>query len=123
MMAISSSVYQEMDSNTSRFMRQTLVWIAIYFGIAFIVSRFVPFPYSLVIIIAAVLGLSFYRRRRMMRNTGQQGTGSFFGGFGGGTFGSKGGGMNYYCINCGMKHSQSECPKCGSRMKRAGFED
>lgn len=82
-----------------------LLWIGIYFGIAFVVSRFVAFPYSLVIIIAAIISLSRFRRRQMMKRTGQQGTGSFFGGFGrGATFGSKGG-LNYYCIGCGTKHN------------------
>lgn len=71
----------------------------------FVFSRFVAFPYSLVIIIAAIISLSRFRRRQMMKRTGQQGTGSFFGGFGrGATFGSKGG-LNYYCIGCGTKHN------------------
>jgi rubrerythrin len=25
--------------------------------------------------------------------------------------------VNYYCMNCGIKHDQAKCPKCGSRIK------
>jgi len=116
-------ISQALNDNTKRFMVNQLLWIGIYFGIAFVVSRFVAFPYSLVIIIAAIIPLSLFRRRQMMKRTGQQGTGSFFGGFGSGrgVFGSKGG-LNYYCIGCGTKHNQVQCPRCGSRMKRAGFD-
>ena len=28
--------------------------------------------------------------------------------------------LNYYCMNCGTRHIQSACPKCGSKMKRVG---
>jgi Zn finger protein HypA/HybF involved in hydrogenase expression len=28
--------------------------------------------------------------------------------------------VNYYCMNCGTKHNDRECPKCGSKMKRIG---
>ncbi|HZA08124.1 MAG TPA: hypothetical protein VE619_10505 [Nitrososphaeraceae archaeon] len=29
--------------------------------------------------------------------------------------------LNYYCISCGTKHRKNSCPKCGSKMKRAGL--
>ncbi len=28
--------------------------------------------------------------------------------------------VNYYCMNCGAKHNQVSCPRCGSKMKRVG---
>jgi DNA-directed RNA polymerase subunit RPC12/RpoP len=28
--------------------------------------------------------------------------------------------LNYYCMNCGLKHNRAACPKCGSKMKRVG---
>ena len=51
---------QELDGNTKRFMMQTLMWIGIYFGISLVVSFFVPFPYSLMVIFAISIGLAFY---------------------------------------------------------------
>jgi hypothetical protein len=107
-----------MDSNTKSFMRETLVWMGIYFGIAFIVSRFLAFPYSLIVIVAAIIALGIYRRRRQLRKAGQafSHSSSYFGNI----FGSQRG-VNYYCINCGTKHNQVSCPNCGSKLKKAGF--
>lgn len=110
-----------MNDGIKRFVRNQLLWMGIYFGIAIVVSRFIAFPISLVVIIAIIIPLSFYRRRRMMKKMGLQGNTSFFGGFGGGMFGSKGG-MSYYCISCGTKHNQAECPNCGSKMRKAAFD-
>lgn len=28
--------------------------------------------------------------------------------------------VKYYCMNCGTKHKEVACPKCGSKMKRVG---
>jgi Sec-independent protein secretion pathway component TatC len=107
-----------MDSNTKRFLLETLMWISIYFGIAFVVSIFLPFPYSLIAIVIAVLGLGLYRRRRQLRKTGHTTSGgsSYFGNI----FGSERA-INYYCINCGTKHNEVSCPNCGSKLKKAGF--
>jgi len=95
--------------------------MGVYFSIAIVVTIFIDFLLSLVIIIAIIIPISLFRRRHMMKKLGQGGRGSFFGGFGGGMLGSRGG-MNYYCISCGTKHNGAQCPKCGSRMKKAGFD-
>jgi rubrerythrin len=50
-----------------------------------------------------------------MKQVGQQGSSSFFGN----PFAGKG--VEFYCINCGTKHNKVSCPKCGSKMKKAGF--
>jgi hypothetical protein len=107
-----------MDSNTKSFVIETLIWMGIYFGIAFVVSRFLPFPYSLIVIVAAVIALGIYRRRRQLRKAGQASSqsSSYFGNI----FGSQRS-VNYYCINCGTKHDQVSCPNCGSKLKKAGF--
>ncbi|MDQ3835844.1 MAG: hypothetical protein M3270_02765 [Thermoproteota archaeon] len=107
-----------MDSNTKRFIIETLMWIGIYFGLAFIFSRILPFPYSLIAIVSAVIGLGYYRRRRYLRTNYQASTSntSHFGDI----FGSKSG-ISYYCMNCGAKHNLMSCPHCGSKLKKAGF--
>jgi Sec-independent protein secretion pathway component TatC len=107
-----------MDSNTKRFIMETLMWISIYFGIAFVVSIFLPFPYSLIAIVIAILGLGLYRRRRQLRKAGHTTSGgsSYLGNI----FGSERA-INYYCINCGTKHNEVSCPNCGSKLKKAGF--
>ena len=107
-----------MDKNTKRFIIETVMWIGIYFGIAFLVSRLFTFPYSLIVIVLAVIGLGVYRRRRHFRKTGQAASSgsSYFGNI----FGPQKN-INYYCMNCGTKHDQISCPNCGSKLKKAGF--
>jgi predicted RNA-binding Zn-ribbon protein involved in translation (DUF1610 family) len=89
-------------------------WLGIYFAIAVTISILVPFPYSLLILIGVIMGLAYYRRKKLMQKMGAT-SGSFFGG----VFGQKG--VDYYCLNCGTKHNQLACPNCGSKMKKAGF--
>ena len=91
--------------------------MGIYFGIAAAITFLLPlpFPYSFLVLLAIIAPLSLYRRRRYMKKMGS-GEGSFFGGSSNGSRG-----ISYYCINCGTKHSQTACPNCGSKMKKAGF--
>jgi len=89
------------------------VYLAIGLGISFIL----PFPFSLIAIIGALLFLSYYRRKRQFGTIGISGSSSIFGGSGYRTGNTP---LNYYCINCGTRHNQSACPKCGSKMKRIG---
>jgi hypothetical protein len=106
---------RELDGDTKRFLSSQLFWIGIYFGIALAATMLLEFPLSLLVVLGAVIPLALYRRRRYLKMTGQGG--SFFGG-GGGISGS---GVSYYCINCGTKHNQASCPRCGSKLKKAGF--
>ena len=103
-----------MNPDTRRFLFETLKWLGIYFAIAAVISILVDFPYSLIILIAVIMGLAYYRRRRYMQKIGAS-SGSAFGGM----FGQKG--VEYYCLGCGTKHNHFACPKCGSKMKKAGF--
>ena len=103
-----------MNPDTRRFLFETLKWLGIYFAIAAVISILVDFPYSLIILIAVIMGLAYSRRRRYMQKIGAS-SGSAFGGM----FGQKG--VEYYCLGCGTKHNHIACPKCGSKMKKAGF--
>ena len=29
--------------------------------------------------------------------------------------------ISYYCMSCWTKHNEENCPRCGSRMKKASF--
>lgn len=57
-------------------------------------------------------------RRRQSWGIGLFGSFSRFGGSGGQN--SSNNSLNYYCMNCGTRHNQSACPKCGSKMKGVG---
>jgi len=100
-------------SNNKDFLSQQLLWIAISLGISLAISLFVPFPFSLPIIIAVFILLSFYMRKRALKKMGLSGS-SMFGGYGSGSS------LSYYCMSCGTKHNQAACPRCGSKMKRVG---
>jgi hypothetical protein len=106
------------DNSKKRFVIETAMWIGIYFAIAFVISRLLPFPYSLIAVFIAVMGLGIYRRRRYFGQRGQAGSSgsSYFGSM----FESQKN-VNYYCMNCGTKHNQAACPNCGSKLKKAGF--
>ena len=94
--------------------------MGISFGISITISMLVPFPISLVAIIAVLILLNYYMRMRIMRRMGMGGIGMF------GSFSSPYSSMfgdnslKYYCMNCGTQHKQASCPKCGSKMKRIG---
>jgi hypothetical protein len=93
--------------NNRPFLYEQLKWIAIYIAIALAISFVVPFPFSLIAVIGAVILLSFVRKR-FLGKMGLSGS-SMFGGF-----------NKYYCMNCGAQHNDLACPKCGSKMKRVG---
>ncbi|MDQ3902441.1 MAG: hypothetical protein M3247_06975, partial [Thermoproteota archaeon] len=61
-------------SNNKDFLLQQLMWIGISLGISLAISLFVPFPYSLPIIMAVFIMLSFYMRKRTLRRMGISGT-------------------------------------------------
>jgi hypothetical protein len=98
-----------LSGDNKQFLSQQFLWIGISLGISLAISFLVPFPYSLPIIMAVFILLSFYVRKRSLKRMGMSGA-SMFG------YSS----LNYYCMSCGTKHNQSSCPKCGSKMKRVG---
>ena len=110
-----------MNPDTKKFLSVQIVWLAISFAISITLSMILPFPYSLVAIIGVFLSMNYFIRRRQMQRMGMSGMGGGFGGsFLGGGMG-QGRTVEYRCISCGHKHSQSSCPNCGSRMKKADF--
>jgi hypothetical protein len=98
-------------SNNKQFLMQQLLWIGISLGISIAISLFVPFPFSLPLIIGLFILLSFYMRKRAMRKMGM----------GGATMFGSNNSINYYCMGCGTKHNDAACPRCGSKMKRVGY--
>jgi hypothetical protein len=99
-------------SSNKDFVSQQLVWIGIYLVIALAISFIVPFPYSFPVIVGVVLILGIFVRRKMFNKMSRSGAG-MFGGLGSSS-------VRYYCMNCGTKHNEIACPKCGSKMKRIG---
>ena len=82
-----------------------------------------PFPYCLGAAFAIFIVFPLILRKRMMsrmRDPSGSGSGSGFG-FGG-LFGqSQGTGIRYACLTCNHRFKGGDCPRCGSKMKRADF--
>jgi hypothetical protein len=104
-----------MNPDTRRFLTSQMMWLGASLAISFALSLILPFPISLIAMIGVFIGMSYFIRRRQMRRMGMSG------GFGNMFGGSGGGGVNYVCISCGQKFKGGDCPRCGSRMKKADF--
>ncbi|MFL6323085.1 MAG: hypothetical protein ACJ708_08030 [Nitrososphaeraceae archaeon] len=110
------------NNGNKQFLLNQLVRLGIFLGISLTISVLVPFPISLVTIIAVFsLFNLLYMRRRMIRKMGM--------GMRGGISGSQSStsssmfgdtSLKYYCMSCETQHKQASCPKCGSKMKRVG---
>ena len=88
-----------------------------YLGISLTISFLVPFPASLIIIIITVFAISFMRRKLIMKNTDINIRGMFSSTSSRPYEYSR---VKYFCMSCGLQHKETECPKCGSKMKRIG---
>ena len=104
-----------MNQETKRFLQVQLVWIGISLAISVIVSILLPFPYDLLAMIGAFIGLSYIIRQRQMKKIRSMGGPAGFSSM----FGQRT--VSYYCMSCGAKHNESRCPNCGSNMRKAEF--
>ena len=93
-----------MNTN-DQYLSGPLLWIGISIGVIFAILFYTPFPLSIPLAITAFVLLNFHFRKKVIRRMNTM-------------FGNSG---NYSCINCGTRHNETACPKCGSKMKRADF--
>ena len=81
-----------------------------------------PFPYGLGAALAIFIVFPLLLRKRYMARMGRSGGSRF--GFGGGLFGQgqgQGTTVRYVCLTCNHRFKGGDCPRCGSKMKRADF--
>lgn len=83
-----------------------LLWIGISLGIIFAILLYTPFPLSIPLAITAFILLNFRFRKKVIKRMNAKFVNSS---------------SSYSCINCGTRHNEIACPKCGSKMKRADF--
>lgn len=107
-----------MDPSTRYFFKVQLAWIGLSLAISIALSIILPFPVNIIAIFGVFIALSYYQRKRMLRKASTYGSQGGFMSSGPDGFSS---GVNYYCMSCGLKHKEASCPKCGSKMKRAGY--
>lgn len=56
-------------SNTKNFILNQFTWIGISFVINIVISLFIPFPYSLIVIVAVFILLGYYfSKKRILEN-------------------------------------------------------
>ena len=84
-----------------------------------------PFPYGLGTALALFIIFPLILRKKYMakiRGSGDSGSGFGTGGFFGKARGGLGGGsVRYVCLVCNHRYKGGECPRCGSKVKRADF--
>lgn len=109
------------NNNNKQFLLNQLMWLGISLGISITISMFIPFPISLVTIIVVFVLLNLYMRKRMIHRIGiGGGAARIFGSLSSASPMFADDSLKYYCMSCGTEHKQSACPKCGSKMRRAG---
>ena len=94
-----------MNTN-EQYLSGPLLWIGISLGIIFAILFYTPFPLSIPLAITAFILLNFRFRKKVIKRMNAKFVNSSSG---------------YSCINCGTRHNEITCPKCGSKMKRADF--
>ena len=96
-----------------------LMWLGIYLGISLTISLLFDFPLSLILFLLAFVLIQIVRGYIRQRKEGGIKFRNFFSPQSSSMYGFKP--VNYYCMSCGTKHNDRECPNCGSRMKRIGW--
>lgn len=108
-------------------------WLGIFMAIGFVIIWLFTFPTDLVLLILLFILMSIYNRGLMLKRLGLlnsndiKGVKGFFKSFfqlstsssmfGGNSSSSQ---VKYFCMSSGDEHKEISCPKCGSKMKRAG---
>jgi hypothetical protein len=119
------------DLHKKQLILNELKWTAIYLVASSVIIVLLPFPADLVLALVALLVFGWYRRYLLSRKLGVKNSASTVTGF---EFkkikelyksnisnSNDLSQVKYYCMNCGYEHREIACPKCSSKMKRAGL--
>lgn len=126
--------------NLSNFNRSSVIWFAIYIGIALAVSFTVPFPLSLLFYLGIYLFLQSYRMESIQKRsysslglnkdiknkTKKKSPNKFLNSISNilfndnlySQFGPQS--LKFVCMTCGKEHNERACPVCGSTAVRLG---
>ena len=121
----SNKLYKVFRTNFFKLINYKLYLIFLFasLGISIGLQLVLPFPYGLGAALAIfIIFPLILRKKYMARMGGSGGSGS---GLGKGFFGlgqSQGGtAIRYVCLTCNHRFKGGDCPRCGSKMKRADF--
>jgi len=98
-----------------------LIFLGASLAVSIGLQMILPFPFGLGAALAIFIALPILLRRRYMGRIRGYGSSETGGGFFGLNQGTGGGGLKYVCLVCNHKFKGGECPRCGSKMKRADF--
>jgi hypothetical protein len=118
------------DNNRGLFLHQ-IKWLGVFMAIGFAIIWLFTFPTDIVLLIVLFVLMSVYNRRNTLKKLGLldtshvKGVKGFFKSFfqlptSSSLFGGSSSQVKYFCMSCGNEHKEISCPKCGSKMKRAG---
>jgi predicted RNA-binding Zn-ribbon protein involved in translation (DUF1610 family) len=121
------------DLDKKQLILNELKWMAIYLGTASVIIILLPSPADLVLTLMVFLVLGWYRRFLLLRKLGVKNPKRTATGFEfkkikelyksniSDSIDHDQRQVRYYCMKCGNEHREIACPKCGSKMKRAGL--
>ena len=118
------------DNNRGLFLHQ-IKWLGVFMAIGFAIIWLFTFPTDILLITVLFILMSVYNRRNTLKKLGLldtshvKGVKGFFKSFfqlptSSSLFGGSSSQVKYFCMSCGNEHKEISCPKCGSKMKRAG---
>ena len=115
-------------TNRELFLYQ-LKWLGVFIAIGFIIIYLFEFPLDLIMLVVAFIIINIYKTRIMLKKLGVLNDSnakdiksfirSLFRSPSSSTYDNTQ--IKYYCMLCGNEHKEIACPKCGSKIKRIGW--
>jgi len=122
----STKLYMVFRTNFFKLINYKLYLIFLFasLGVSIGLQLVLPFPYGLGAALAIFIIFPLILRKKYMARMGGSGGSGF--GLGKGFFGlgqgqGQGTSIRYVCLTCNHRFKGGDCPRCGSKMKRADF--
>jgi hypothetical protein len=120
----STKLYMVFRTNFFKLINYKLYLIFLFASLAVSIGLqlVLPFPYGLGAALAIFIIFPLILRKKYMARMGGSGGSGF--GLGRGFFGQgqdQGTSIRYVCLTCNHRFKGGDCPRCGSKMKRADF--
>ena len=118
----STKLYMVFRTNFFKLINYKIYLIFLFASLAISIGLqlVLPFPYGLGAALAIFIIFPLILRKKYMARMGGSGGSGF--GLGKGLFGQgQGTSIRYVCLTCNHRFKSGDCPRCGSKAKRADF--